>query len=675
MIGAAELVTRFALYWEPPGQISTSEWADKYMRLSPETSAKPGKWTTRAYQREPMDACSDPTVRKVVIDAATQLIKTSVIKAAIARIIDVDPGPIMVLQPRNVDVTDFCDGDIAPMIRDVERLRGKIALTRNGKTPKRFHGGRFIVTSAGSAANVAGKSIRYLFADEVNKYVANADDEGNPVSLARKRLTTYKHRAKEIETCSPTIAGSEIDRAYEASDQREYFIPCPHCGGFQSLMKKFFSQVRWDETLETKEEQAASAAYYCQFEECQKPWTDGERNAAVERGEWRAAKPFNGVAGFSISELYSPDRRMSEIVLDYLSKKDDVQDLRTFYNTSLAENYGGPGEMLDWQTVAQEHQEDYPIGSVPKRGVLLVAGADVHPDRIEMEMVAYGPRRESWSIAYHIFEGRTSELKGQPGQPSPWELLEAEMGEVYLHEGGGELTLSHLFIDYGNQRNDVLQWVARQDPHRVTAIKGSDTGKQVGDPKETSVVIGGRVCGKLRTRMVCVSAFKEQFYADLAKRRPTKEQIDAGWRLPEGYCHFPKGVNYGDEHFKQVCSEKKIRVRKRGRLVEEWEPQRTRNEALDCRIYAMACAWYCLLGNWHNEARFAVLRARLGPQQEEFCLEGSVADVSKVFAASIPLSPSAPVSAAAPVRSSAPRRRPFAHPLFSRRRMVGRMAL
>jgi len=50
---------------KPPPKLTVSQWADEYRRLSPESSAEPGRWlTARAeYQRGIMDAVSDPAIR------------------------------------------------------------------------------------------------------------------------------------------------------------------------------------------------------------------------------------------------------------------------------------------------------------------------------------------------------------------------------------------------------------------------------------------------------------------------------------------------------------------------------------------------------------------------------------------------------------------------------------
>ena len=577
----------------PPPEVTVSQWADEHRRLSPESAAEHGKWTTLSFQREPMDAVSDPRVRRVVIKSCTQLLKTVTIENAVGYFIDQDPGPMLIIQPRDKDAKDFSKERLAPMIRDTPRLKLKVADSKSrdsGNTieEKRFPGGILAVTSAGSPGNLARRAIRFLFCDEVDKYALSAGAEGNPVSLARKRMATFRHRAKEIDTCSPTSEGSEIDRGYEVSDQRQFWVPCPQCGQHQSMMLKFRTQVRWDSTLPTREEQAVSAHYHC--EHCDAAWNDAERWNAVERGEWRAAKPFTGIAGFWISELYSPWKQLWDIVLDYLTKKDNTEDLKTFINTSLAENWAEPGEALEWERLLQQ-RESYPVGQVPVGGLFLTAGADVQREnggRIEVELVAWGRNRESWSVDYRIFYG-------DPTQPDVWRHLEAFRAQTFEREGGGVLSIERMFVDSGDGTITpaVYEWVRLQPRPQTWAIKGYSKGDPVGSPHAVEATVGGR---KLKFGVLFKTLnpdfFKGQLFADLRKRPPTADELGLGYGYPAGFCHLPEDPTYGDEHFKQICSEHLVTRRdKKGRAQQEYQQTRPRNEALDCRIYAQAAAW------------------------------------------------------------------------------------
>ena len=53
-----------------------------------------------------------------------------------------------------------------------------------------------------------------------------------------------------------------------------------------------------------------------------------------------------------------------------------------------------------------------------------------------------------------------------------------------------------------------------------------------------------------------------------------------------GYCHFP--LKYDEEYFRQLTAEKIVTKYRRGFKRREWVLMRSRNEALDCRVYALA---------------------------------------------------------------------------------------
>ena len=97
-----DLFTRIFSVLAPPPNMTVSQWADKYRRLSSESSAEPGRWRTSKapYQREIMDAVCDMRVQKVVIMSAAQIGKTdALILNPIGYYMHYDPSPIMVIQP------------------------------------------------------------------------------------------------------------------------------------------------------------------------------------------------------------------------------------------------------------------------------------------------------------------------------------------------------------------------------------------------------------------------------------------------------------------------------------------------------------------------------------------------------------------------------------------------
>lgn len=223
--------------FKPPPLLTVAQWADEYLYLSPEDSAEAGKYRVdRApYQREMLEAVSDPDIKEVVYCTSSQIGKTLMAKCILGYHIHQDPGPIIVMQPTVKIAETFSKDRLAPMIRDTPALRGLIADPKSrtsGNTidHKQFPGGHLTMIGANAPSDLASRPIRIVFADEVDRYPASAGTEGDPLFLARQRSVNFWNR-KFIMASTPTVEGSSrIWREFERSDQRHYHLPCPHCG-------------------------------------------------------------------------------------------------------------------------------------------------------------------------------------------------------------------------------------------------------------------------------------------------------------------------------------------------------------------------------------------------------------------------------------------------------------
>lgn len=122
----------------------------------------------------------------------------------------------------------------------------------------------------------------------------------------------------------------------------------------------------------------------------------------------------------------------------------------------------------------------------------------------------------------------------------------------------------------GHHTNAVYVFVKPREGRRIFAIKGvGGEGKpQVGKPSKNNRQ-------SVRLFPVGVDGIKELVYSRLKIREPGP-----------GYCHFPEGR--GDEYFLQLTAEKMVTRFKKGYKRREWVQTRPRNEALDCRVYAIA---------------------------------------------------------------------------------------
>lgn len=551
--------------------------------------------TDRAeYQRGIMDTISDPTVETVVVKTSAQVGKTECILNTVGYHIDQDPSPIMVVMPTERDAETWSKDRFATMARDTPCLRGKLSdpKSRDGSNKilhKKFTGGHLTIVGANAPSGLAMRPIRILLCDEVDRYPASAGAEGDPVNLAKKRTVTFWNR-KMVMVSTPTIKGvSRIDAAWEESDKRRFWVPCSDCGEHQVLR---WEQVHWDKD-EAGKHLSETAHYTC--EHCGSVWNDAKRCAAVRQGEWRAEKPFTRIAGFHLNEIYSPWVKLEEMVRTFLSAKEHGEEaMKTFVNTSLGEVFEIRGEAPEWERI-YNRREEYPIGTVPEGGLFLTAGADVQRDRIEVEVVAWGRQRESWSVDYRVLLGDTS-------RTDVWNKLSAMLEERFPHaRTGAGMVIDRMAVDSGYATQEVYAWSRTAPLGRVMPIKGVDKSRfPIQGPSDVEVKIGKRKRkrgAKLWT--VCGPVFKAELYGNLRQDPPDEPEDGEGF--PPGYCHFPR---YDPEYFKQLTAEQAVtRVKKNGFAFIEWQKTRERNEVLDCRVYARAAAEYDLVRLTERVAR------------------------------------------------------------------------
>ncbi len=406
--------------------------------LSRETSALPGKWETSRvpFMRDVMDSVNDPETYMVVGMMASQISKTeSLVLNVLGYYIDQDPSPIMIVEPRDHDAKKTSKSRIAPMIRDTPCLRRKVVEQKSRETgntilEKSFVGGRLVLTGANSPAGLAGDPIRILLFNEVSRFPPSAGAEGDPVSIAEARTTTFFNR-KIVMNSSPTDeAICRISKAYESSDQRKYYVPCVHCKHMQVLL---WEHVKWDKDADGNA-LPDTALYHC--EKCKESWTEAERRACIHKGEWRAGKPFDGIAGFWLNALYAPwpNLNLGTLAKRFLRVKGNPLQLKSFVNTVLAETWKEDYSTLEPGSI-MSRLEDYPVKAdgvllVPKNVVVLTAGVDVQDDRIEVTVRGWGAGDESWTIAHEI-------LYGDPSVKMVWNDLHGYLTREFEMERGG----------------------------------------------------------------------------------------------------------------------------------------------------------------------------------------------------------------------------------------------
>lgn len=588
--------------------LSVSEWADRYRVLSKAAASEPGRWSTSRtpYLREIMDCLSPGNpVQEVVFMKPTQIGGTELGLNWVGAIIHQGLGPTMIVLPTSNAAKKASKTRVAPMIADTPVLHGRVrdAKSRDsGNTTllKEFDGGVLIFAGANSATELKSSPAGNIFLDEIEEYPDDVDGQGDPEELATKRADTFA-RQKRLKVSTPTVTGGRIDRAYQASDQRKFYVPCPHCAHEQTLRferLKWQLSSRWEitrhddgEVVEVEPDTPGAVErtmgdlvdvwYEC--EACDQRIHEHYKTRMLNAGRWVAHNPGpDRAAGFHLNALYSPIGWFGwrKIVLSWLRAQKDTTgaSAKTFCNTVEGLPYTDPGETIDEHWLRKRTEADWRVGgTVPAGALLLCAGVDVQHDRLEVAVWGYGRNAETWLVDVHV-------LHGSPVMPEVWTALEGLLDHSWLHALGGKLRLEQMAIDAGdgNTTHFVRQFVRKWAPtRRVIAVKGQAVqGKPLlGKPTDQDVNWRGQVIrNAVQLWPVGSDAGKAAFYARLRIEAPGP-----------GYVHLPSGLS--EEIFAQLTAEKLITRYVRGYPRREWQlPRGRRNEQLDCRVYADAAA-------------------------------------------------------------------------------------
>ncbi len=581
-----------------------STWAEEHRILPASMTPRPGpfRWDVAPYMKEIADCFAEASpVRKVVLMKGAQITFTvGVLENVIGYVIDSAPGPMMFVSgdkgaaeasvELRVDHMIQSAGLANKIFSQAEKPHSK--KTGDTKAKKEFAGGFLLACGPRVGAKLRVFAIRYLLLDEIDAYPQqvgeNVSKEGDPITVAEKRTVAFERTRKILYGGTPLVKQtSRIEPLFLRGDQRYYFVPCKRCGAMQPLRWRD-SEGKYRLKYEVDEAgHLVSESVHYECEACGEAWRNEDKAWFLPRGEWRATAVSMEPAlrSYHISALYSPIgmRSWESICQEWIGVGDDVAKLRAFLNLTLGETFEERGWAPSPARIRSRNSEDYRSGELPPmaRPLLLTAGIDVQDDRIAAEVVAWGRDMESWSLEYVEIPGDTSDLTSEA-----WKGLQALL--LTKHAG---YELHAALIDEGGHRTEEARLFCEDFGPSVRPVKGEAWARRGG-----GVFTRRDIHGHDRQAILLnVDALKERLFTLLSKGTadgaPPREPF-------AGYCHFP--ASYTEAYYRQLCSEERVHDRGRdGRQVVRWRKIHTRNEALDCRVYAMG-ALYVAFDDWQR---------------------------------------------------------------------------
>lgn len=600
-----------------------------------------------------MLAVTEPGVHIITVKVSTQLLKTSLLENVFGFKAHLDPGPMLLLQPKDDAAEQFSKERIAPMIRATPVLRKLVGggKTRNSDETllyKSFPGGFLALAGAGSPDNLARRPIQTLLLDEINKYPITK--EGDPIMIAEERTAKYGATWLSVRACTPTVEDEcRITQSFEESDQRQASVECPHCAHRQFL--DFFKHVHWEK--DGNRHFPKTAALFC--ESCGAMWSEGERLRALKTIRWHQTRPFHCCnerhvpieryeaawkladasavdaiwtwwasdryavylarcptcgahpldrehAGFTASKLYSPwsKDKPSDIAAKWIAAKDDEDKKQPFYNTQLALAY------------KRHSARDVPLeqlvsrcevwsAEVPDGVAVLTAGIDTQDYRVEIEVIGWGANEESWSIEHHVIDGEFSE-------PSTQKALDEYLKRTWCRADGRRFEILAACHDSGGHHSEaVYAFCKDRIGRRIWAVKGESARNGQRNPVWPTKKPSRRSKASYRPIIIGVNAAKDTISTRLAKVPGPDGKVSG-----PGAMHYPvdRDINY----FAQMTAERLVLKTVGGRRFRVWEQRPGRaNEALDCRVYGYAALCGLIHFGLKLNKRAADVAASIGP--------------------------------------------------------------
>ncbi|GAB2704063.1 phage terminase large subunit family protein [Comamonas sediminis] len=623
-----------------------SEWAAHHFILAGESSHQKGGWVGWPFQEGILDFMSDDRIEELYVKKSKRVGYTKMLTSFVAYNIAHRRRKQAIWQPTDDDRDSYVKSEIEPVLDGVEAIRkarrtgGKIEDTIKYKP---FRDSVLHLLGGKAARAYRRITVAVSMLDEWSAFDQSIEKSGDPGGLAKGRLEGAPY-PKFVGGSTPRIKGlCHVERACEDADSLvRYHIDCIHCGLDHPLVwggKELLHGFKWERG------QPDTVRHVCPH--CRKSITQADylRGGSPMVGTWvcqktgmrygadRVWRDARNVPckpprtlGVHIWSAYSPQRTWVSIVDEFEKaykalQAGDVGPMTSFTNETLGDTWEIKGDSTD-ENALQQRAEPYALKTIPLGGLVLTAGVDVQRDRWELTVWAWGRGLESWAVDHHI-------IHGNPASEGDWEPVAEYLQQRYTHAwNGATLGLSAISIDSSDQTQSVYNWVRAQQTRlpQLRAIKGrGEENIPILGPSSLQEINwrGAKIARGIKLWAVGVDTAKDLLLGQLAIAEPGPGCVHFSNQLPR-------------EFFEQLTAEQRILTKKAGKEVYVWVKRRPRNEALDCRNYAMHAAMGLGIHKY-TDARWQQLEAMVQPAVDLFSMPGSppaqavsVPDVSQV---------------------------------------------
>jgi len=600
--GIDELLEELAACIEPVKAPHPAKWIEENIDLPKSVSPSlPGPVRLMPYQQGVLDALHDPTVREVDLVWGTQLGKSALWQWFLAANACAREAPMMVCGADRTSIKNVSRLRLYPTYRNTPPVAALLPNSRHDQDT-------FLVDLrhtwirfgwSGSASSLGEATVGVLVLTELDKFTRDVSEEADSEDLARNRVKNVPDHKIIAESTPSREDTSRIWKNWERSDQREYHVPCPHCGTYQVLewgtAEPGKPGIKWESPEGKTKDIAVAAALarttvYYECARCHEAIHEEHKWSMLEAGRWvpkgmnvrksgrlRGKRPKNPRAGFRLSSLYSPIVTWGDMVALFLEKKrDGLSGLQDFWNSWLALPWRDRGEAPEWEKVgARLRNAELTPGVVPEKAMILTAAIDRHERHQNYVVRAWGMVDGAWT-SWQIDHGETVNLA---------DAAEIVLEGAYQQQGSSRDTVQPrlVAVDSG-WRPEETYALCRRYPGRAVAVKGHD-------PWRALYTIASAVINP-RTRKPYPSGLA-LYHIDVGRVKP-----EIYYKLKEGPAAGGPGAfnlysAVDEDYLRQLCGETRTtKLDKHNREVQAWQviDPVIGSHYLDCEVYAWVAA-------------------------------------------------------------------------------------
>ena len=444
--------------------------------------------------REIVDTCGDGRIEKVVVQKPVQSAgSTGVIQTVLGWLIDEKGGDILYVLPNEQSAREQMGERFVAYVKDTPALKRRLspAAKDTTKFEVKFDRGNVYIGWMGSAQSMASRPLGWVIIDEANKGPAYLPGEGDPIALASKRSTTFRGARLTLIVSTPTTTNGHITKqSHSCGDQRQFWMPCPHCDAYRYWEFKHLTGWGKPEDGEAPETFAErikrDQLAHLKCPDCDGMIHEADKAAIARRGRWVSrgqtvdadgnvvgARPFSSSVSFTYNVAPSPWVSFAEWAAEFIIAKRNAADLTVWRNNYCTEVSDVAATAIKTTYLeAKLKTEDQPA-IVPRWAGGLVIGADTQKDHFYATVVAFGAQyrqRVIWADT-----------------PASFDELEALLYREWQVDGGGIMVPSRILIDSGGthvegqdltRSQQVKLWTVQDEPRRKAVVgRDHDTAK------------------------------------------------------------------------------------------------------------------------------------------------------------------------------------------------------